>query len=145
MNKKVKIAFDLTGTGWKIPVETVWAEQKGENKYKLLNSPFCAYGYSFDDIVSVSDKNGQLFVDGVVYRGHSTYRIFLSEKTTPEVFKKYWDPIQAMGTTYEQGTKSLYAVDVSSGADVGGVYQFLEEGEKSGVWKFEEVFYYQEP
>lgn len=146
MEQKVKVAFDLKNTDSSVPFETTWAEEVEKGKYKLLNSLFYAYGFSFGDVVSATEnEEGQLIVGGAQDRGgHSTYRVFLSPETTPEVFEKYCNQIQALGCTYEQGTKSLYAIDVPSAVDVKKEYQLLEEGEKGGVWEFEEAHYYSE-
>jgi hypothetical protein len=53
--------------------------------------------------------------------------------------------MQSLGCTYESssidtklGTKKLYSVDVPASSDIYMIYNILEEGERNGVWMFQE-------
>jgi len=54
----VKVFFDLSGDTeheWHgSQAELVWAKPVGDGKFEILNSPFHAYGVSFEDIVSAT-------------------------------------------------------------------------------------------
>jgi hypothetical protein len=108
-HKLVKVAFDLSGSGWNIPVETLNAEDLGNGTYRLVNVPFYTRGFAYDDIVYANpDTNGQLMVEGVNKRsGHSTYRVFLKSTTSEELFQSYWAELATLGCTYERATQSL--------------------------------------
>src|SRR4051794_33172617 len=58
-------------------VETLWATNVGDNRYRLDNTPWYAYGVSWKDIVEARpDDDGQLqFQRVVVKSGHRTVRI----------------------------------------------------------------------
>src|SRR3569833_3036762 len=96
----VKVSIRLTESGYEL--ETLWAEQMADGNYRLRNVPFLAYGYSEQDSVSVTEIVGRLIVDHAVDRsGHSTYRLFLPAPMSEEVFNSLWQPLAAIGCTYE--------------------------------------------
>ena len=122
--------------------ESVWAEHVGDGKYKIKNSPFFAKGISFEDVVSVLEKDDMLvFEKTIISAGHSTYRILVKEQDVPIPFNIYWKPIEKLGCSFEENIEMalrMYAVDVPSTTDIYQVYSLLEAGETAGVWDFEE-------
>ena len=133
----VKIMFELEAGEWHgYSTETLWAEPVGSHRYRLRNSPFFAFGVSFEDIVFARNENGMLCFDGVsISSGRSTYRLLLTDKGKGH-FEQYWQPLARLGCTYEEG-KAL-AVDVPPNANIDEVYALFEAGEKEGVWDFDE-------
>lgn len=102
-------------------METLWAEPVGDDRYRLQNVPFYAYGISFDDVVKATAIGGQLIVQDVVERGgHSTYRIFLSRAVKPddERFQRRWRSLEGIGVTYEQANGRLLAIDIPAQTDI---------------------------
>jgi hypothetical protein len=101
---------------------------------------------SFLDIVSARpDPYGDgLEFAGVVERsGHSTYLILVSIDSLG--FVKYWGALQDLGCRYEskrfsarEGGEMLYSVDVPADTDIDAVYEALEDGERDGIWTFQE-------
>jgi len=131
-----KIKVFLEPNDWGYETEGLWAEKISEGKYKVRNSPFFAFDISNEDIVTTYIKDGIVCFSKVIIRGgHSTYRIILKNKNE---FESFWKPIQKAGCFYEFAEGSLYAIDVLPKADIDEVYSLLEEGEKQGVWEFEE-------
>ena len=135
----VKIVFNLPKNDGPVATESLWAEPLGANVYRVRNIPFYLYGFSQDDVVRAEESDGRLVVTGIVDRGgHSTYRIFLPEKTSEERFSKDWLRLGELGCTYERATRRLVAIDVPPHADVYAVYEALENGERDQIWEFEE-------
>ena len=138
-----KIFFELDIDEWHgYGTESVWAERISDNRYRLCNTPFFAKGVSFEDIIFAKEEGEVLVYKSTsIAAGHSTYRI-LMQTTLPESdFLDNWYPLEEIGCSYEsmnRGEKLLYAIDVPSKTDINGVYNLLEEGEKNGVWVFEE-------
>lgn len=138
----VKVTFKLPeGSPW--DVESLWAEKVAEGRYRLDNSPFYVYGYSYNDIILAIEENGTLVVQGPCLRGgHSTYRVFLAEGLTvdsPE-YETYWRRLKHLGCTYEGVNRRLLAIDVPPAVDIFTAYRILDEGEGAGVWEFEEGY-----
>jgi hypothetical protein len=133
----VKIIFNLEPDAWHGNVtESLWAERVGTGRYRLKNTPFYAHGVSFEDIIFAEERDGELVFSRIsTSAGHSTYRIM---PTSPDRkgFEQYWNKIEELGCTYEEGP--VLAIDVPPETDIYKVYRLLEEGEKAGVWHFEE-------
>jgi Domain of unknown function (DUF4265) len=139
MEGLVKVTFDLPKKDGRIASESLWAEPVGGNSYRLRNVPFFVYGYSEQDIIRAEASESRLTVRGIVERGgHSTYRIFLAEKTTEEQFNKDWLPLGELGCSYERASQRLIAVDVPPHANVYAVYDVLQNAERDRLWEFEE-------
>jgi hypothetical protein len=139
----VKVRFPVNSRDWKgLKSESVWAAPVGRDTYSIRNSPFYVYGVSAGDVVHARTKKGVLAFDKVAKRGgHSTYRILLHPHTTigNTRFRKYWQPLQELGCTYELAKTTWLAVDVPPEADIYNVYSLLEMGEAEDVWEFEEA------
>lgn len=150
---KERVYFDLDPLEWHGGgIEGLWAEPMENSRsgdvYRILNSPFYARRVSYMDIVRAvprTDGGAGLKFAGVVdHSGHSTYMILLPPNS-PE-FSKYWKRLEALGCTYEGagveetgfGQRELYSVDVPSSSDIFAVYSVLEDGEKEGIWMFQE-------
>ncbi len=147
-----KVRFYIDPEEWHgYPSETLWAEpiEKTASSaiFRLRNSPFFAEGVSFLDMVSTNpdrDGNGGLEFSGVIERsGHSTYLILIPADSTD--FAENWKVLEDLGCRYESktlarkdGKKILYAVDVPPEADIDAVYENLSDGERNGVWTFQE-------
>lgn len=133
-----KMIFHLEAEAWHgSATESVWVDDVGQGRYVLENSPFYAFGVSYQDVVSAKEANGELIFDKVLSRGgHSTYRLIVPESR--EEFDHYWEPLQRLGCTYEEGLNRLLSVDVPPLADIYAAYNALEAGEQAGAWSFEE-------
>jgi len=138
-----KILFNLEASDWHVHgTESLWAEPVSGGRFKLRNTPFYAKGISFEDIVFVEILNDLLMYRSTsIAGGHSTYRILSDTSISNDDFLSFWHPIEIAGCTYESssvGKMVLLAVDVPPNADIHDVYRLLDEGEKKGVWEFEE-------
>ncbi len=70
--------------------------------------------------------------------------MILASPNCPDL-DEYWKKLEAIGCTYESttlntkhGKKVLYSIDVPDSTDLYAVYSILEDGEKNGVWMFQE-------
>jgi hypothetical protein len=146
-----KIRFYINPEEWHgRPNEALWAEPVEETEssatFRLRNSPFFTEGVSFLDMVNAKpDRYGDgLEFAGVIERsGHSTYLILVPAESTD--FAENWKVLEDLGCSYESttlarksGKKMLYAVDVPPEADIDAVYEILSNGERNGVWTFQE-------
>lgn len=138
----MKITFELPEDDWHgYGSESMWAEDLGGGKYRLRNTPFAVYGFSFEDVVRAEELEGRLQVTSPVHRsGRSTYRIFLEKglSVNDPVFESSWQPLRDLGCNLESATDRLIAVDVPPEADLARIRDLLDRGEASGVWDYEE-------
>ena len=102
----VKIAFrDDEGD-----VETLWAFDLGEGRYKLDNTPWFQYGISTQDIVSASpEQDGMLFFVSILAKsGYRTLRVQSEEHIDPS----FLEQLIAAGCSYEGANPKFIAIDV---------------------------------
>ncbi|BAU53131.1 DUF4265 domain-containing protein [Mucilaginibacter gotjawali] len=132
-----KIIFEYNDANDEYALESAWAEKKGEF-YKLSNILFYATGYSWGDIVSVEDRNGELYVTDLIEEsGHSTVRIIFYDK---EIINATIEHLKNMGCGYEgSNIPTLISFDIPPNVDYKPIKEFLEEGEINEVWSYEEA------
>lgn len=144
MADRIKIVFDLDRGETPYGTESVWAERISENRFRILNSPFFAFGISYEDEIE-AEPYGKVFKFVRVVRrsGRSTYRIILQDQETIDgaEFRKRWDPFRKVGCTFESANPRYITVDIPRSANVGELYGLLEQGEEHGIWVFEEGYY----
>lgn len=139
---KVKVRFEVLPSETEDYIEeTVWAEPLGDSRYKILNSPFFVFGYSFQDIVIAETKDNEFPIVLKIDRksGHSTYRINTNYKLDSNLFLFYWKELEKLGCSYENANGRLISVDVLPEANIQVVYNLLENGERHGIWDFQEA------
>jgi len=141
---RTKIVVELEPGETPYATESVWAEQISDRRFRILNSPFFAFGISFEDEVEAKPF-GEVFkfVRVVQRSGRSTYRIILQNDNTIEgpEFLERWKLFREAGCTFESANSRYIAVDMPRSANVAVLYQLLESGEEQGVWVFEEGHY----
>ena len=69
---------------------------------------------------------------------HSTYQLIVNDPAGHALCRRYWQPLEDLGCTFERADAKLIAIDVPPEVDVHRAYAFLEAGETDGVWNFEE-------
>src|SRR5690242_3172942 len=100
-NDLVKILFELNPDDWhKASSETLWAEplvgSEEPAAFRLENSPWHAYGVSYQDVVHAVERDGMYQFAGVIaHGGHSTYRLAVDQEN--ELFWTWWQKLQDLG------------------------------------------------
>lgn len=116
MSKQVKVRFNLQGNA--AGGETIWAEQVGENLYRLLNIPFYATGYAVGDIVRCIPRGGWSEVVGMEHdSGNGTIRIYFANSESPEA-QEVLNELVSVSCEYERASSMLVAVSVPSTIEV---------------------------
>ena len=140
----VKVSFQ-PNDGYYTTTESLWADDLGDGRYRLRNSPWYIYGVSFEDIVHarLSAEGVLEFIEVVEHSGSSTFRIMLREDTDPADFHRDWQPLGALGCTWEQAKDRLYAVDAPPDTDLDQVAELLRAGEAHGVWDWEAGYWHE--
>ena len=135
-----KIYLPLNADDWHgSSSESIWAEKLDNSLFKVKNLPYYFKELSFNDVISIAEINGDMYIKDVIERsGHSTYRIILHDSSETKKFTKYWTPLEMLGCTYENATNKLFAIDIPPNANIYEVYKLLEKGETDAIWEFEE-------
>ncbi len=118
-------------------IESVWAIPLSEGQYKIDNILFYAPEYSLGDVVSVENREGELFVKGLVSEsGHSTIRIIFNNV---DDVKKTREFLKALGCDSEiSEVPILISVDIPPIISYSKIKKYLIEGEKMEKWSYEE-------
>jgi Domain of unknown function (DUF4265) len=138
----VKVVVELANSDWhSYATESLWATStEMKDVFRIENIPFCAYGVSYQDLITIKFSSDMLLFKEVYQKcGHSTYRIFLSENCSWDKFEMAWKPLVALGCSYEQATERLISVDIPPATNIYQAYALLEKGERNQIWDFEEA------
>jgi Domain of unknown function (DUF4265) len=109
-------------------VETLWAQPVGPGHYRIDNSPFWAYGVSWQDVVEARpDSDGRLrFVRVVTKSGHRTVRLFLKPPAdkSPKS-QSVLDGLNAIGATYERMNAAYVSIDLDPHIALDSIVSYL--------------------
>ncbi len=135
-----RLTIRLDPVGWHDDLnETLWAQAVAPGKYRLQNIPAYALGYSFRDIVCVERIGLRSVVQKICLRGgHSTYWLNV-EHRAEEIFARYCRRLALLGCLHETDGNCFYAIDVPPQAGISDLHRILDDGERAGVWHFQEA------
>jgi hypothetical protein len=106
---KIKIRIPLSDT---FSGETLWAEQTGENLFRLLNIPFFAFGYAEGDIVRCMQSQGwNQVTDLEKDSGNGTLRLVFGQVESNDA-QFILSELASVGCTYEIASSQLVAVTI---------------------------------
>lgn len=136
--KNVKIFFEhQNAPDGNFGIESAWGIPVGEF-YKLDNILFYAPEYSLGDVVSVEDRNDELFVTGLIKEsGHSTVRIIFYDIEEVSKTRKLLGDLGCDSEVSDIPT--LIAVDIPPDVNYKKVKEILEQGELLSKWGYEEA------
>lgn len=118
-----------------VDVETPWAEDLGDGLYKLKNSPFYAYGVSYDDVLKCASKyqdDDRRYFERVVEKsGHRTLRIIFDESVKEsDRSMAILDYLSSMECGYEGfGGEKFFVINVQPQCDFEAVCEYLIDQE----------------
>jgi len=144
-----KIVIRTTYDDGSADVETPWAYDLGNDRYKLDNLLWFAYGISWHDVVLAPldpDEGRPVFERVVEKSGHRTVRIIFPEGLAPgslaESFKDY---LLSLGCSFEGMNHQPFSFNIPPGVPLEDVRAYLIE--QDARWEhadptYEELFPY---
>src|SRR5581483_8964114 len=129
-------------------VETIWATPVDVDQYRLENSPFFAYGVSWQDVVEAKTTVDRVpeFVRCVSKSGNRTLRvIFQNSELKDPPAQSVLQGLRRMGASFEGMQPRMVSINVPPGKDLEEITEFLTE--KPGLqWEYadpthDEVFH----
>jgi hypothetical protein len=128
-----KVAFRVVEEDGSVQVETLWATSLGDDLYKIDNSPFYAYGVSWEDVVlaPVDPEEGcPTFVRVVSKGGNRTVRIIFDPPVQEgNESSRVLQGLVALGCTYEGANRGYMSVNVPPKLSLAAVRDYLVEQE----------------
>jgi len=130
-----------------VDAEVLWARPISSTVCILDNIPFYVRGVAYLDTVEAAPaaEDGILTFQYVVARsGHSTYRIYWSDKTSEsdKACAAFLRQLAIEGCGIERGVGRLYAIDIPPSVSVHHIYKIFEQMERAGILDFEEGYFF---
>jgi hypothetical protein len=138
-----KVLFRVTESDGSASVETLWAYDLGESRYKLDNSPFYAYGVSWGDTVLAPHDDAE---------GHATFQSVLAKSGYRTVRVMFDPPVRRgnasdltlkglvkLGSEYERANSQYVVVSIPPNVDLARVVEYLIERE--ATWEHADPTY----
>ena len=138
-----KVLFRLAESDGSASVETLWAYDLGENRYKLDNSPFYAYGVSWGDTVLAPHDDAE---------GHATFHSVLAKSGYRTVRVMFDPPVRRgnesdvtlkglvkLGCEYERANAQYIVVSIPPNVDLARIVEYLIE--RKATWEHADPTY----
>jgi hypothetical protein len=124
-----KVLFRVPNEDGSAEVETLWATHLGDDNYKLDNSPFYAYGVSWEDVVFAPfdpDEGRATFHRVVSKSGNRTVRVvFETPIEAGNESDQLLQGLLALGCDYEGANRKYISVNVPPGVALDVVRNYL--------------------
>ncbi|MFD3509136.1 DUF4265 domain-containing protein [Nocardia sp. NPDC058666] len=139
----VRVVFRIPAdpNGWHVAgTERMWAVRIADDRVRLANIPFHAYGFADGDIVEVSaDDEGVLWAGAVVEPSQNcTIRVIPVEGCLrSEVLQAVIDAFAPLGVESEGSREGLVALNVPLGSDIEEVKATLLQGHADKLWYYD--------
>ena len=134
-----KIHVDLPNNE-EVGGESFWAEELGNDLYRVRNVPFHAFGINFYDIVHAISESEELKPSVLKvheYSGHKTLRIIFVDNSSQEERITKLKELHEFKAYHENANGTLFAIDVEPEGDYGRVCDILYEWENEGILSYE--------
>lgn len=136
---QVKIGFPV----YDDLVETMWANDLGDGRYRVDNIPWFAYGVSLHDVISVKYLQGDsrpYFDRVIVPSGEITNRITFEENLPEEKRRAASDLLQQIiesASTFSKYSEDYVAIVALDSELQGHLEPLMRSGEQAGYWDWE--------
>jgi len=128
-NPNAKVLFRVPSENGSAEVETLWAIDLGADNYRLDNSPFWAYGVSWEDVVFApfSNEEGMATFQSVVTKaGNRTIRVIfdppIAKGNTSDAILQ---GLVSLGCSYEGMNPKYVSVNIPPIVELDTIRQYL--------------------
>jgi hypothetical protein len=111
-------------------IETLWAVPVDTNLYRLDNSPFFAYGISWQDVIEARPGKDQFleYARCVKKSGNRTLRmIFQDYQSDDQPAQEVLAGLRNLGCSYEGMQPRMISINVPAKVNLGAVTDFLNK------------------
>lgn len=124
-----KVLFRVPDDEGSATVETLWAIPLGGDRYRLDNSPFYAYGVSWQDTVfaPIDVQEGlPTFQSMIAKSGNRTVRIIFDPPVSPgNASDQVLQGLVTLGCSYEGANPGYMSVNIPPGVELQQVRSYL--------------------
>jgi hypothetical protein len=118
----------------------MWARALGNDLYELENSPFCAYGLNYKDVVlAVAESSSEKPRIRRIERhgGHRTFRFRFPDSVNRSERDSILEKLTGMGTSFEGHEYRFFSVDVPLSTDYQTIRGQLSAWEADNILEYE--------
>lgn len=138
-----KVLFRVPNDDGTYEVETLWATHLGNDNYKLDNSPFYAYGVSWEDVVFApfnQEEQFPTFQKVVEKSGNRTIRVLFDPPVedgnkSDEILKG----LVGLGCDFEGANRKYISVNIPPNVNLETVHNYLIE--RNATWEHADPTY----
>lgn len=138
-----KVLFRVPNEDGSAEVETLWATNLGGDEYRLANSPFWAYGASWEDVVSAPfsvDEGFPTFRSVVRKSGNRTVRVIFDPPIeSGSESESMLQGLVAIGCGYEGMNNKYVSVNIPPSVPLDSVRNYLIEN--NATWEHADPTY----
>jgi hypothetical protein len=138
-----KVLFRVPNAEGGATVETLWAIPLGDDRYKLDNSPFYAYGVSWQDTVFApfdAQEGLPTFQSVVAKSGNRTIRVIFDPPVSPgNASDHVLQGLVALGCSYEGANPKYMSVNIPTGVELSDVRSHFAQ--HSAQWEYADPTY----
>jgi hypothetical protein len=142
-NPSAKVLFRIPDGAGGANVETLWATPLGFDTYQLDNSPFYAYGVSWQDTVLAPvspEEQMPTFQSVVVKSGNRTIRVICDPPVSEgNASDQLLQGLVALGCSYEGANRRYISINVPAGVELQHVCAYLTQ--KQVQWEHADPTY----
>jgi hypothetical protein len=124
-------------------IETLWAVPVGDDAYRLDNSPFFAYGVSWQDTVEAQPGRDEFleFVRRLKKSGNRTLRIIFQKYRLDDIpAQNVLRELRGLGCSYEGMQPRMVSLNIPPNVDLDQITDFLN-GESGLEWEYADPTY----
>lgn len=129
LQPNAKVLFRVPNEDGSAEVETLWATDLGSDTYRLDNSPFYAYGVSWEDVVRApfdSVAGFPVFHSVISKSGNRTVRVIFDPPVAAgNRSEEVLQGLVAIGCSYEGANTIYVSVNIPPGVDLETVRDYL--------------------
>lgn len=137
-NKNIRVFFVQKVGDEEFETESLWCLTDGDH-FVIDNIPFIAGRIALGDMIRAAfdeDDQQYYFEDFVASSGNTTVRIFFKDGRDAETLRKW---LSENGCESEVlMAKKIIAVNIPREVNYSPIKEYLDNGENSGIWTYEE-------
>jgi hypothetical protein len=130
-NPTAKVLFRVPSEDGSADVETLWATPLGADTFEIDNSPFYAYGVSWQDTVLAPvspEEQMPTFQSVLVKSGNRTIRLICDPPVSEaNASDQVLQGLVTLGCSYEGANRSYFSINVPPGVELEQVCAYLIE------------------
>jgi hypothetical protein len=129
IDPRTMVVFRIANGDRTLETESLWAQDLGQDRYRIANCPFFVDGVSLHDIILAPRSRGIPTFERVLSKsGNRTIRILLEKRVAPgNSSERIVKELASLGCGYESADRTFIAVNIPARLPLSILYCYLDE------------------